>query len=209
MDDFLTHAEEIPEPDARAMPEPDATEAPLTYLLNFIDKDDPEKAGHIYTKLHRKLTNYFQMRGDNDPENAANITLDRAGVRIKGGAVVPDITPYCLGIARIVALERFREQKREQNAGHAFAEEFCKNNANEEIATDYRHMAGCLAELSDEDRKLLTIYCQRESKAKLARLRDKLAAEGNMTLTALRMRVHRLRVILADCVRRKNNFTEK
>ena len=70
-------------------------------------------------------------------------------------------------------------------------------------------MAGCLAELSDEDRKLLTIYCQKESKAKLARLRDKLAAEGNTTLTALRMRVHRLRVILADCVRRKNNFTEK
>ncbi len=76
-------------------------------LLNSLHPD-AIVAGREYVRLRDKLTSFFDLRGDNDPETAADETLDRAARKVAAGTIVPEIGRYCVGIARLVFLERQR-----------------------------------------------------------------------------------------------------
>lgn len=58
----------------------------------------------------------------------------------------------------------------------------------------------CLAALTDENRKLIIRYYEEEKGEKIAH-RKKLAAEFNIPMNALRIRVHRIRKGLEKCVK--------
>jgi len=173
-------------------------------FARFLKKlsSDAEEAGRLYTRLHRKLTGFFALRGLGDPEEAADDTLDRAAARISAGAAVPDVARYCLGIARNVARERWRREQKEGAASQEFAA-LVATGGDEEVERIHRVLKPCLEQLGAEERELLFAYCQVARGRARAEHRRRLAEARHTTVLALRMRVTRLRGALADCVRKR------
>jgi hypothetical protein len=162
---------------------------------------DADTAAREYARLREKLLGYFDLRGDHDPDTAADATLDRAAAKLAAGVEAPNVGRYCLGIARMVALERQREAQRERAAFQHFHEERAAR-LDEQTEAALRLMADCLEKLSDADRELLAAYCRRAPGEKHARRRTALAAAQQMAPATLRLRVHRLRQKLHDCVKK-------
>ena len=175
-------------------------------FANFLQQfhADTETAGREYARLRRKLLGFFEMRGDHDPPTAADETLDRAALKLAEGKAVPDIGRYCLGIARLVTLERYRQSQREKNSFLGFAKNQ-ENKFDEQLEQAYRLMARCLEQLPAREQELLTAYCQELQGQERARRRLKLAEEWETTTMGLRLRVHRLRLRLSECVKKAQN----
>jgi hypothetical protein len=164
---------------------------------------EKEEAGYRYTCLHKKLVGFFSLRGISDPVSAADEAIDRAVIKINAGAPVPDVSKYCLGIARNIAKERFRRAERESAAFQQFIEEI-QNASGEQVERIYEILKPCFEMLTEEEQKLLLAYCEITSGRARAEHRRRLAEAMMTTVLALRMRVTRLRGSLADCVRKRS-----
>jgi hypothetical protein len=165
---------------------------------------DTEEAGHLYTRLHEKLTGFFSFKGISDPVNAADETIDRAAIKIAAGATVPDVNKYCSGIARNIARERFRRAQREDSTFHRFIENLA-NHSDEQVERIERVLKPCFEQLTPEDQSLLLAYCQIMRGRARAEYRRQLAKTLQSTVLALRMRITRLRSNLAECVKKHSN----
>lgn len=163
---------------------------------------DAEEAARNYTRLHKKLVGFFNMKGVSDPVSAADETIDRAAIKIAAGTPVPDASKYCMGIARNVAKERLRSERREDSAFLNFVAGLA-NDADEQIDRIYRILKPCFEQLAAEEQQLLAAYCQVTRGGAHAEHRRRLAETMDTTLLALRMRVTRLRSSLRDCVRKR------
>lgn len=173
----------------------------FTRLLESLSPDRDE-ACRCYNRLQEKIAGFFRMKGLSDPEGAAGEVLDRAAVRISGGANVPDVAKYCFGIARNVAREKWRREQRESSIFLLFIQSLTNNSA-EEVERIQQILKPCFEELPEEDQKLLLGYCQVPQGLSPAEHRSQLAETLKITRLALRLRVMRLRSSLADSVRRR------
>lgn len=169
-------------------------------FLEFLSPD-AEEAGRRYTRLHKRLVGFFSMKGVSDPVSAADETIDRAILKITAGTPVPDADKYCMGIARNITKERFRRTQRESSAFLTFIEDL-SNYSDEQVERIYRILKPCFEQLALEEQKLLMAYCQVIQGRARAEHRRHLAETMKTTVLALRMRVTRLRSILADCVKK-------
>lgn len=171
----------------------------FTILLKFLAPDDPEDAGRRYLLLHQKLEGLFRTRGVADPVECADEVLDRAARRIGEGAAVPDINKFCLGIARFIIKEHWRIDTRESQAFLRFLEQ------NESISEDELDrlslMRSCFDQLPQNDRELLKSYCAAPGGRARAEHRRNLAIARHSNVSAVRIRVTRLRRELDDCIR--------
>ena len=163
---------------------------------------DSAQAGREYTRLRDKLRGFFELRGDSDPDTAADETLDRAASKLAGGVNAPHIGNYCLGVARLVALERQRQAMRERQAFSQLAETR-SDPFDAQMEQAYQLMARCLEKLPRAEQELLTDYCRNLGGGQRARQREALATAWQTTPAGLRLRVHRLRLRLAECVKVK------
>ena len=168
-------------------------------LLTFLAPDDPEEAGRLYLLLHQKLVGFFRLRGVADSVDCADEALDRAARRIAEGAEVPDINKFCLGIARFIIKERWRVDTRESAAFLQFLE--LNVSVSENDLNRFSLMRSCLDQLPQYDRELLNSYCSVPRGRARAKHRSELAEERHLTVSALRIRVTRLRRGLDDCVK--------
>lgn len=176
-------------------------EQPLTKLLEFLSPEDSEKAGRLYLILHKKLTGFFRFKGTFDPDADAHETLERAGKKIMEGVDIPDITKYCLGIARYIVMEDMRKVNREAMSLQEFARQQHDNDADQlELITSL--MKRCFDELAENDKDLLNSYCQVSEGVARAEHRRQLAERLQASLSGLRVRVARLRQGLEDCVKK-------
>jgi predicted transcriptional regulator of viral defense system len=155
-----------------------------------------------YLRLYRKLEGLFTLKGVCDPLGAAAETIDRAVKKIAEGAPVPDVVKYCMGIARNVAKEILRAQRRESKAFLKFVEEL-DSGSGEQVARIEQILKPCFELLDAEDRELLVAYCRALRGRARSEYRRELAASMNTTVLALRMRVTRLRKVLSDCVEKR------
>jgi DNA-directed RNA polymerase specialized sigma24 family protein len=169
-------------------------------LLTFLCPDDPDEAGHRYLRLHQKLEGFFRTRGAADTSAAADETLDRAARRIAEGAAVPNVDNFCLGIARFIIKEGWRFNTRESSAFLQFLEQH--EHATAEQIDRFSLMKTCFEQLPQSDQDLLNSYCAALSGKERAKLRRELAEELNRTVSALRIRVTRLRQGLAECLKK-------
>ena len=167
---------------------------------------DPEEAGRLYTLLHKKLVGFFAMRGVSDPTSAADETIDRAVVKICGGTTVPDVSKYCVGIARNIARERWRREHRESTVFSLFITNLA-DNCDEEIDRIYRVLKPCFEQLATEEQTLLSTYYHVFRGRERAEHRRQMAENFKTSVLALRMRVTRLRSILTDCVQKHSGGT--
>ena len=169
-------------------------------FLTFLCPDDSDEAGRLYLRLHQKLEGYFRTRGVADFSAAADETLDRAARRLAEGAEVPNIDHFCLGIARFIIKEGWRFNTRESTTFLQFLEQHEQSTA--EQIDRYSLMKTCFEELPQYDRKLLNSYCVALRGQARAQHRRELAEELGVTVSALRIRVTRLRQGLEDCLKK-------
>jgi hypothetical protein len=169
---------------------------------------DTEEAGHLYNRLLKRLTGFFNMKGISDPEAGADETINRAASKIGAGAPVPDVDRYCMGIARNIARERRRLLQRETLAFHKFIEDADEFPV-EQLERIYGILKPCFEQLTDEEQQLLLEYCRQIQGRARATIRRELAETRQITMLALRVRVTRLRNRLTDCVQKRSSSNER
>jgi hypothetical protein len=173
------------------------------HFLELLSSTSGEDGVELYCQLYRKLEGIFTMKGVRDIVGAANETIERAYKRISEGASVPDVEKYCKGIARFVAKERLRRERRESTAFLEFINDL-NDNSDAEVSRIDQVLKPCFELLDAEDRKLLADYCRVLRGRARAEHRRELAAEMKTTVPSLRMQVTRLRRDLAECAEERS-----
>jgi DNA-directed RNA polymerase specialized sigma24 family protein len=167
-------------------------------LLAWLDPDR-ERAGQKYEKIRQKLVKFFEFHGCASPEECADVTLDRVARKISEGEEIHASDPYLYfhGVARNVFKEYLRESKRQPVGldGLRSAPPADTEHSEQRLTC----LSQCLEKLSLERREFILRFYQGERRAKIEN-RKKLAEERGVSLNALRIRAHRIRVGLEKCV---------
>jgi len=148
-----------------------------------------------------KLTRYFEWRSCPLPEDEVDETINRVARRIDEGENISNLSGYFAAVARLVFMESLRERERtsvplddipEVPAAQPFPDE--------EREARLQCLDRCLEKLPIESRDLILKYHHSEKRAKIE-LRKQLADGLGIPLNALRIRAHRIRTSLEECVR--------
>jgi RNA polymerase sigma factor (sigma-70 family) len=169
----------------------------LEALLHFLDPDR-EKAGAAYEKYRHRLIRLFEWRGLTNAEDLADETINRVARRILEGVEVrSDPYAYFCGVAHLLSKEVARRTAREHAVWEK--EEWQPASPAEEPDEDDRLacLRHCLERLPEDQRLLVLRYHQEDDHI---RSRQVLSQELGLPMNALRIRVHRVRRKLEDCV---------
>jgi DNA-directed RNA polymerase specialized sigma24 family protein len=161
-------------------------------LLAILD-EDRDAAAVAYGQLRQRVVGLHRWWGAVDPDGLADLTLDRAARKLDEGAPVQrgDFSAYVRGVARMVFFEAARQPRpvgldREPLEESAEAEHAPLDCLDE-----------CLGTLDARERRLVLRYY--DGRDQIAE-RRRLASEMGISPTALRLRTHRLRTRLEECV---------
>jgi RNA polymerase sigma factor (sigma-70 family) len=181
----------------------DLTEEAFNQFLSWIDQDR-EQAAKKYESVRRHLIVIFSCRGCANAEDLADETINRVTRRVQdlADSYVGDPAPYLYATAHRIYLEQAKSSSafvplpasRELQAIDPKVEE----QASEEERA-YECLEQCLQQLAPASRKLVLQYYQKDRQAKIDE-RKRLAQELGIPLNALRIRVHRIRAALQDCI---------
>jgi len=161
---------------------------------------DRDEAARQYEALRTKLIRYFEWRGVLLADDCADETLNRVARKIDEGKHIDNVIPYAYRVAYFVFLEKLSEPElvdidQEGISPAAVEPQF------EDTEYDQRRRCfdSCLEKLPVKNRKLILIYYEGERRTKIAG-REKLAEQLEISLDALRIRTHRIRRTLEDCI---------
>jgi DNA-directed RNA polymerase specialized sigma24 family protein len=171
------------------------TQASFDSLLAWLDPDRDLAAGK-YEQIRRRLIKLFTCRGRHDAEELADETINRVTLKAPEVAreYVGDPSLYFYGVAQKVLLESHRRRPPPPPAPRPDAAE------SEETEREYECLERCMGELTPANRELVLDYYRNDRRAKIDH-RKELAARLGIAQNALRIRVHRLRTTLQECVR--------
>jgi DNA-directed RNA polymerase specialized sigma24 family protein len=163
-------------------------------FLNWLSPEQ-EKIGDEYEKLRFRLITFFASRRSFYSEELADEVINRIVVLV-GKEVIENKTAYIYGVARNVYLESLRKEKVHANiddmslAAEAPAETDFSNEC----------LDKCLKELPSRRRDLILSYFSEQKSEKIAS-RKKASADMEISRTAFRMRVLRIKKQLSVCVK--------
>jgi RNA polymerase sigma factor (sigma-70 family) len=167
-------------------------------LLASLDADR-QRAGERYEHLRRGLIRFFDWRGSRQSETDADETIDRLARKLDEGAAIDDVYSYAIGVGRLVLLESYRSQEKEQSV----SEPFSLPASDEEEDREYDQRAdcfdSCLAKLPADKRELIVRYYQGDERAKINN-RQQLAERLGIPISRLRIQAHRIREKLEACI---------
>jgi len=172
-------------------------------LLYWLDADR-ERAGGKYEAIRLRLIKIFTCRGCSEAEDLADETINRVSARITeiAGSYAGDPALYFYGVSQKVHLEYLRKVRKRQAETEVDLAASALNPATEpadDIEAEYQCLEKCLEHLPSDNRKLVVQYYQQERQAKIEH-RRRLAMELGIAVNALRIRAHRIRLSLQDCV---------
>lgn len=173
------------------------TQEAFDSLLAHLDPDR-DAAGEMFEKTRRKLVRYFEWRNCLDPEALADETFNRASRKLIEGQEVANVEGFCYGIAGNIFNEELKKRKKEREAierapRHIEPEDPFRSEAR------LKCFELCLADLPEESRDLITSYYKEDKHAKIEN-RKRLAENLGIASNALRIRTHRIRDRLEQCV---------
>lgn len=159
-------------------------------LLVWLDPER-EKAGEKYEAIRRRLITIFTCRGCPVAEDLADETINRVALKAQelSQNYVGEPALYFYGVANKVCLEYMRRK----------AAAYVPPPAPEVDERKYECLERCMEELSPENRRLVLDYYREDKQAKIES-RKALAEHLGIALNALRIRAHRIRLILQQCV---------
>ncbi len=169
----------------------DITPEAFDALLAWLD-DNREEAGKKYEIIRTRLVKLLTCRGCWEAEDVVDETISRVAAKI------PQIAPgyqgekglYFYGVAKFVFKEWLRRQKDPPPPPPP------------DVTVDesaYECLDGCMKTLPEENRQMVLRYYENEKKAKIDE-RQAIADELGIGLNALRIRAHRIRLLLRKCV---------
>ncbi|HKO98898.1 MAG TPA: hypothetical protein VJU86_17995 [Pyrinomonadaceae bacterium] len=168
---------------------PESFEALLAWL-----HPQREEAGKKYEYIRLRLIKMFACRGCSEPEDLADESINR--VIAKLGDIQSyfqgDPALYFYGVANKVHLEYLRRRPTPTLPPP-------RDDA-ETIEKEYECLEKCIQKLTPANRDLVIQYYQQEKRAKIEH-RKQLAEHFGIALNALRIRAHRIRTTLQQCVR--------
>jgi DNA-directed RNA polymerase specialized sigma24 family protein len=184
------------------------TQASLDQLLEWLDHDR-ETAGQKYEKIRRALVKVFAARGCHCADDLADETLSRVAKKASNLAATYEGDPllYFYGVAGNVHHEYLRVISRESSSTLSQT----KHGLNLVTWTNFEESADgadearldcltkCLHRLPDDQRQLVTSYYENEQGEKITS-RKVLADRNRMSINALRLKAHRVRRSLRQCV---------
>lgn len=178
------------------------TEEAFNKLLCCLSTDRDEAANR-YELLRRKLIRFCESNGTSSAEDGADEIINRVIRKIDEGASITNVFAYAFGVARMILKEFWKERERASQVEKELNTNAESNNPNNDDDDDdpkLRCFDTCLEHLSNENRKLILDYYREDRRAKID-LRKELATQLSIPLNALRIRAHRVRKGLEQCVR--------
>lgn len=175
----------------------------LDGLLTWLDPDR-EQAGRKYEHIRKSLIKIFAWRGCAEAEDLADETINRVARKVPeiASTYQGNPAPYFYGVGRRLLLEYQKQQLRrapqEPDAESAATSEEAASVA--ELERRHECLELCLQKLSESNRELIRDYYQRDVQTK-GDWRSELARRMGVSAGALRVRAHRLRAALLDCIR--------
>ncbi|HEY0728820.1 MAG TPA: sigma-70 family RNA polymerase sigma factor [Pyrinomonadaceae bacterium] len=173
-------------------------------ILAWLDPDR-EVAGAIYVQLCHDLAQIFTWNRCSDPEGLTDEVFDRVSRKVHEvrKTYVGDPRLYFYGVARNLIKEirnRAKEQVPLEDTEVVGANPTIETG--EEIAEMRENcLNSCLELLGQEKRELILNYYARDKQAKIEH-RTKLAQQLGISVQTLRVRVHRIRLALEQCIER-------
>ena len=152
-----------------------------------------EQAGRRYEEIRLRLIKIFACRGCSESEDLADETINRVSRKLREieSDYSGDPARYFYGVANKVHLEYLRKRPAPPNAP--------RFEDTEEIEREYECLERCIQKLTPDNRQLVLEYYQEEKRAKIDH-RRRMAEQLGIALNALRIRAHRLRLSLQECV---------
>ena len=166
-------------------------------LLNWLDSDR-ELAGMAYEDIRRRLIKLFVCRQCHDPESLADDTINRVATKVRQikDNFVGRREPYFYAVANRIHLEYLRSKPVTLDVPPTLS----STTIPDEIEEEYACLERCLSCQSPANRKLVLDYYRGEKRTKIEH-RKGLAQQYGVALNALRIRVHRIRGLLEECVK--------
>lgn len=176
------------------------TELAFNKLLSSLSPDRDE-AANLYELLRRKLIRFCESNQGIPAEDGADEIINRVARKIDEGVPIANVFSYAYGVAKLVLKEFWRETNTLRSPAQTvtpLTNPDAVTNEDEDIKLQC--LDSCLQQLSKEHQTLLLEYYREERHAKIE-LRRELAEQMKIPLNALRIRVHRIRRTLEDCMR--------
>jgi DNA-directed RNA polymerase specialized sigma24 family protein len=153
-----------------------------------------ESAGEEYERLRFRLCTFFAQRHCRFSDELADETINRVILKSSEEKIENKLA-YCYGVAKNV----YRESLRKERNHLDIDEVTIAAKAPEEQSVSTECLDKCLAELSPESRNLILDYFSEVKLAKIE-LHRRISESFEMTQTALRMRIMRIKQKLKVCV---------
>jgi RNA polymerase sigma factor (sigma-70 family) len=168
-------------------------------LLDWLDSDR-DQAGLKYEKIRLRLIKIFTCRGCQEADDLADEAINRVSAKL--GEIIKDYSGdpalYFYGVAQKIHMEYLRKKPLlSESSGVVRSAPVAE--ATTEIETEYACLEQCMETLPNQNRQLVLGYYQEEKRAKIDH-RKKLADHLGIGLNALRIRAHRIRLQLQNCV---------
>lgn len=169
-------------------------------LLFQLD-DDRERAGEKYEDIRRRLVRFFTWNDCFPEEDLADMTFDRVASKLPSESI-HSIEAFIWGVAKNVRRE-FYKRPQPMNIDELPPDRAPRTKSPEAIVIEFteeqrlqRCLQECIQKLSDPERELFIEY---EHYAAKAQKMESLAAQLELTVSALRTRAHRIRHRVEAC----------
>jgi RNA polymerase sigma factor (sigma-70 family) len=161
-------------------------------LLAWLDQNR-DAAAEKYENIRVRLIKIFACRGCFEAEDLADETINRVTSKLPEiqAGFEGDPARYFYAVAKKILLEHSRPK-----ATPPLPQQ---SSEDEETELMYQLLELCLEKLTPANRELLLAYYQEEKHVKIEN-RKALAAGLGIALNALRIRAHRIRAWLQECV---------
>jgi DNA-directed RNA polymerase specialized sigma24 family protein len=168
------------------------TQESFDALLAWLDPNR-DQAGQKYEEIRVRLIKIFACRGCYEPEDLADETINRVTNKLKEieDSFTGERARYFYGVANKVHMEYVRRKPTPSPPP--------PTQDTDEIEQEYDCLEQCMQRLTPDNRELVLQYYQEEKKAKIDH-RKRLAEQLGIALNALRIRAHRIRASLQECV---------
>lgn len=184
-----------------------STQEAFDRLLAWLDPD-PVKAGEKYQEIHLRLITVFRTYGCQEPEDMADITINRVMRKIPKieKTYVGDPALYFSGVAKNIRKEYFHSYEFTRRVFGDYLQEKPLINTTDDPfspetmeSEERRCLRKCLYELKEGEREVIMDYYEKDKRAKV-RHREEMAKKLGITLINLRVRIHRIQTRLHECI---------
>lgn len=182
------------------------TGSALDKLLARLD-GDPNEAGRKLLDIRKKLQKFFECNRCPDADELVDVTIDRGARRIEEGVQVRELPSYFTQIARFVLKERWASPQNkmdeidDEGSGLLLTAPTLEETQNEkeELEKRFECLEMCSDNLPPAERQRVIDYYYDQGRAKIDK-RKQMADELKITPGTLRVRMHRTRERLEECI---------